>query len=361
METRRVFTVCPDRAQECPSVPIPSIAARPSSQRNICRGKLESFRSTILWYTWETPRGQELCPGPSPRSWRGHCPVSGAGVRHVWFPLMLLIPPRSSPMPPCPVLLRLLPLTPRASSPSPRSQLTPQLERSVWLPQLMLTRWSLVQQPSPTAPPALPWPRLLLLTQHRIVAWKSEHLPVSQVTLTVAPTATAPWPPLHHLVCRRRTGSTTHQKTWWLHTALWPPVAPLQSTSSMAAWISPLGPLLIPALFTPRTMMDTTPLCTWTQACARAVTVAGTGWQLAGPPDTACTSAARWPIRRTLEACTVTARYHAASPYANPRSLPCHQLARILSDASQLQKCPPEALAPSTVLTGKGVRHLMKL
>lgn len=107
--------------------------------------------------------------------------------------------------------------------------------------------------------------------------------------------------------------------------------------------------------------MDITPLCTWTQACALAVMVVGMGQQLEGQLGTACMSAARWPIRKTLRACTVTAPYPAVSPFASLRSLRCRQLVLILSDVSLAQKSPLEALAPLVVPLSQIALCSMKL
>lgn len=133
---------------------------------------------------------------------------------------MLLIPPHSSPMPPCLSPLRSLLSTHVVKYPTLQLQLTPQLDHSVRHPPLTLTPQYAVQQPLPTALMSPPWPLLLPLIHHRMVIWSLQHLLASQDTQTAAHIATAPWPLHLHPVCQRNSGSTTHQKTWWSHTAL---------------------------------------------------------------------------------------------------------------------------------------------
>lgn len=166
------------------------------------------------------PRGQAPCPGPSLRSSGAHWPAIGVAVQHVSSPRMLPIPPHSSPMPPCLAPLRSLPSTPTLSSPTPKPQLTPQLDCSVTPPPPTPTAGSPVQQASPTASPAQLWPLLPPLTHQRMAVWRLRNLRASQGSRTAVYTATAPWLPHLHPACRRSSGSTTRQKTWWFPTVL---------------------------------------------------------------------------------------------------------------------------------------------
>lgn len=141
---------------------------------------------------------------------------------------------------------------------------------------------------------------------------------------------TAPWPQRLHPVCQRSSGSTTHQRMWWSLNGLSPPAAPLPSTTCTAVWTYPLGPGLIPVLCIPRTTMDTSPPCTWILVFVPAAMQVDTAQQPDGLRDTACTSAVRWPIRMTTQACTVSALCPTASPYANPKSPHCRPPAQTL-------------------------------